>query len=186
MENIPVVMVHDNLSHLDGDIPAIPGFHFREFQSGDENLWSALQTTTDSFTMKEEALKHFSQEFDSNIEELMNRCFFLVSDFNRGIGTAMAWLGDGRFSQEYGRLHWVAIHPDFRGQGLGKYLIKYTLHQMARTYSKAYLTSQTISYPAINIYLDFGFKPYIDSRESQRAWILLKNKLRHPALHAID
>ena len=50
MENIPVVMLHDNLSDLDIYIPAIPGFYFREFQTGDEKLWSALQASTTSIS----------------------------------------------------------------------------------------------------------------------------------------
>ena len=182
IEFIPVVMVHDDLSRFKTEKFSLSRYSFRPYKSGDAELWSELQTTTDSFSQAEEALQYFDREFGGESAELTNRCFFLETKDQKAIGTAMAWLGDGRFSQEYGRLHWVVIHPDFRGKGLGKYLIKYTLYQIAQIYPKAYLTTQTTSYPAINIYLDFGFRPLIEGAESDRAWKLLKDVLHHPAL----
>ena len=49
-------------------------------------------------------------------------------------------------------------------------------------HDKAYLTSQTTSWIAIKIYLDFGFVPLLESADCRDAWRLLALKLRHPAL----
>ncbi|MCK5094311.1 MAG: hypothetical protein KAR18_06275 [Spirochaetes bacterium] len=47
---------------------------------------------------------------------------------------------------------------------------------------KAYLTTQTASYRAIKIYLDFGFTPFLDNETSLRAWRALAGYLHHPLL----
>jgi ribosomal protein S18 acetylase RimI-like enzyme len=117
------------------------------------------------------------------MESLGKRCIFLHANNQEFIGSAMAWYGDGKFNGDYGRLHWVVIHPDFRGQGLGRQLILLTMQELSKRYPKAYLTSQTTSYPAINIYLDLGFRPWIETNQDKIAWGLLKDLLKHPALY---
>jgi hypothetical protein len=56
------------------------------------------------------------------------------------------------------------------------------MEELCKRYPKAYLTSQTTSYPAINIYLDLGFRPWIETNQDKIAWGLLKDLLKHPAL----
>ncbi|MBK8503502.1 MAG: GNAT family N-acetyltransferase [Saprospiraceae bacterium] len=113
---------------------------------------------------------------------LKTKMFFLKNKSAAIIGSAMAWYGDGRFDNNYGRLHWVVIHPDFRGQGLGRQLIIFTMYQLSCQYSKAYLTTQTTSFQAIKIYLDLGFRPSISNSEDETAWNILRDRLNHPAL----
>lgn len=181
IELIPVIMTHDDLTRIPNHL--FSGlYNCRLYVPGDESLWAQLQTTTDSFKIETEALKHFEEEFGNAEKELKKRCFFLETAQHKCIGSSMAWYGDGRFDKSYGRLHWVVIDPDFQGQGLGKQLISFSLKQLSKRYEKAYLTTQTTSYKAINIYLDFGFKPYIDNSESKRAWKLLADILDHNSL----
>jgi ribosomal protein S18 acetylase RimI-like enzyme len=175
-------MTHENL--VNGAFSDSPPklCHYSHYKPGDELAWSRLQATTDSFENENLALAYFQKEFDSAVDELEKRCFFLKTDQQQIIGSAMAWYGDTRFDRSYGRLHWVVIHPDFRRKGLGKHLITFTMHQLSLQYSNAYLTTQTTSFPAINIYLDLGFRPFIAQSTDETAWQLLKELLKHPAL----
>lgn len=162
---------------VEPDIP--PGYIFRAYADNDLDLWSELQSTTDSFVTTEAAGRHFRQEFGDTVrDELTRRCFFLQTEDQSPVGSAMAWYGEGSFGREYGRLHWVVVHPDFRGKGLGQYLIRSTLHRMTALHNKAYLTTQTTSYPAINIYLQLGFRPFLSRQQDQVAWELLRPLLK--------
>ena len=178
----PVVMTHENLRDQVFNQEAPKGYHYDRFKSGDEMLWSRLQATTDSFSDEMEALTYFQQAFGQSKDDLQKRCFFLKTNRQQIIGSAMAWFGDGRFDDNYGRLHWVVIQPDLRGKGLGKQMINFAMHQLSLRYAKAYLTSQTTSFQAIHYYLDIGFRPLISQSDDVDAWRLLKEHLKHPAL----
>ncbi|MCB0668455.1 MAG: GNAT family N-acetyltransferase [Saprospiraceae bacterium] len=182
VEFFPVSMVHPDLSEIDRNWKKLSDYTFRNFSPGDEYSWSLLQSSTDSFQTNAEALAHFDEEFGIANLNLAERCFFLINQQNDPVGSAMAWFDDGRYDPDYGRLHWVVIDPGYRGKGLGKVLIHYTLIQLSHFYSKAFLTTQTTSYPAINIYLDFGFIPQIKTHDDQKAWKLLQEVLNHPSL----
>ena len=48
---------------------------------------------------------------------------------------------------------------------------------LAEYHDSAYLTSQTTSYQAVNMYLNFGFKPYLTNETDIEAWKLLEDVL---------
>jgi len=117
-----------------------------------------------------EALERFEKEFGSYRDEMEERCFFIVHKENgRVIGTATAWYNNDFKGERYGRVHWVGIHPDFQGKKLAKPLLAVVMMCLAKHHDKAYLTSQTTSYKAINMYLDFGFAPEITDDEAAKA-----------------
>jgi ribosomal protein S18 acetylase RimI-like enzyme len=157
-------------------------YQYSHYEKGDQIEWSRLQATTGSFASESEALEYFQNQFGLFTTDLEQRCLFLKTNQQQFIGSAIAWYGDGSFDERYGRLHWVVIHPDFRGQGLGRQLIIFTLQQLRQRYSKAYLTTQTTSFQAIKIYLDLGFRPSISTSADETAWKFLKDFLKHPAL----
>ncbi len=128
------------------------------------------------------ALKHFHDEFGPFQTELQNRCFFFQNDERKSIGTAMAWYNNNFLGQYHGRLHRVAILPKFQGRILGNPLVSLALKCLNALHEKAYLTTQTASYRAIKIYLDFGFTPFLDNETSLRAWRALAGYLHHPLL----
>ncbi len=73
--------------------------------------------------------------------------------------TSCAWYGTW-YGVPMGRLHWVAVMPKYQGLGLSKALVTRCLYTLANYHDMAYLTSQTISYKAIKVYLDNGFVPF--------------------------
>ena len=59
-----------------------------------------------------------------------------------------------------GFVHWVATHPEHRGQGLSSALLEQVLNDFdTRGYSSARLDTQPERLAAIRVYLKFGFVP---------------------------
>ncbi|NSW91449.1 MAG: GNAT family N-acetyltransferase [Firmicutes bacterium] len=183
MERLPVIMVYDNLDkevieRLFKSNPIPEGFYIRNYRRGEENLWAEIETAAGEFETEEKALEHFQKEFGPYLNEMEKRCFFIVhKESGRAVGTTTAWYNDNFKRERYGRIHWVGVHPDFQGKKLAKPLLAAAMMYLAEHHCKAYLTSQTTSYKAINMYLDFGFKPEIMSDECKRAWNLLEKIL---------
>ena len=182
MKYISVTMIRSNMDEL----PACPlpeGYRVRNFESGDEHNWANIEAAAGEFNGdKQMALQRFQREFMPHPRELERRCLFLVGAGGRAIGTATAWYNDDFKGGSYGRLHFVAIHPEYQGRGLGKALVGAACRKMAGWHTKAYLTSQTTSYIAINIYLGYAFEPCLVGDQCREGWGLLAKKLRHPCL----
>ena len=157
-------------------------FSIRNFMPGEGELWAAIESAAAEFKTQEKAREHFNLEFGDYQDEFCSRCQFLVAANGRAIGTATAWRSPSYRGRLYGRLHWVAIHPDFQGRGLSKPMVGAAMHRLQTFHDRAYLTSQTTSWKAIKVYLDFGFSPLVETDGHRRGWELLWEKLRHPGL----
>lgn len=192
MEYIPVTMVRPHLEGLPQvSLPA--GYRIRTYRRGEEACWAEVESAVGEFATPAAALAHFQEEFGAFPEAMEQRCFFLEDATGRVIGTATAWRDDGRLPwaascpegwRGEGRLHWVAIHPQFQGRGLGKPLVGAAMRRLAEQHARAYLTTQTTSWIAIRIYLDFGFEPLPGTPQYERAWSLIAAASGHPALAA--
>ena len=153
-------------------------FYIRNYEKGEEELWAKVETAANEFKTEKEAVEHFEKEFGLYKNEMQERCFFVVHKKSGSvIGTSTAWYNDNFKGLKYGRVHWVGIHPDFQGKKLAKPMLAAVMMRLAEYHDKAYLTSQTTSYKAINMYLDFGFIPEIVSDECVNAWNYLEKIL---------
>lgn len=168
------------------DIPefALPdGFRMRLFGEGDEKTWARIETSVDEFKSEEAALERFQKEFGLHLDEMSERCLFIENEQGEAIATTTAWYGDLKGDGDIsGRIHWVGVVPEYQGRKLSKPLLSAAMQILARYHSKAYLTSQTTSYQAINMYLNFGFEPYLTEPSCQEAWILMEETLRRKIL----
>jgi ribosomal protein S18 acetylase RimI-like enzyme len=72
--------------------------------------------------------------------------------------------------------------PEFQGRKLAKPMMAAVMRRLAESHRKVYLTTQTTSAKAINMYLDFGFVPFFFSQDCKRAWGMLAEELNHPLL----
>jgi ribosomal protein S18 acetylase RimI-like enzyme len=142
-----------------------------------------VETSVDEFKNEEAALAHFQEEFGPYIDEMSRRCIFIENENGEAVGTTTAWYGDlkgdGNLS---GRIHWVGITPEYQGKKLSKPLLSEAMHILADYHDKAYLTSQTTSYQAVNMYLNYGFEPYMTGPSCQEAWDLLERTLNRKIL----
>lgn len=181
MENIPVVMLLEDLSEL--PVFKLPeGYVLRNFREGDKQIWAEVETAAGEFTDPEKGVKQFEIEFERYNDELRQRFLILEDKKGECIGTSMGWFDDDFLFEGYGRVHWVGIHPDFQGKGLAKPLVSKTMEIIKARHDKCYLTTQTESFKAIKIYLDFGFVPYLKDDTCPKAWKLMADLLKHPAL----
>lgn len=149
MNNKKIIMIRENLDNIPNyKLPQ--GYSFRFFTPGDEHNWATIEYLAGEFNSKEKALQRFNQEFKHKQNLLETRCLFLLNDQNDPIGTIMAW--------EEGRIHWVAIIPEYQGKGLSKPLLSKALEILRTYYTTAYLTTQSSNKIAIQLYLNFNFK----------------------------
>jgi ribosomal protein S18 acetylase RimI-like enzyme len=183
VEYIKLTMVRENLEELPQfEFPN--GYRCRTFSRGEEGVWAEIESKVAEFKTTEKALEHFREEFGPFLDEFESRCHFIENAEGRCIGTATAWYNQNFQGERYGRLHWVGILPDFQGMKLAKPLVCRAMNRLAASHDRAYLTTQTSSYKAINVYLDFGFQPLILTDNCPRAWHLMAELLNHPNLHS--
>jgi len=160
IKHIGVLMVWDKKE----DYPkyALPtGYSFKYYQEGDEYSWAEMQYTNGQVDSYEEALECFNTEFKTRVEETKEKMVFVISPSGQKVATASLW--DGRhFGEKNPRIHWVSVIDEEQGRGLAKALMTKLMDQhLKSTDGKLlYLTSQTWSYKALNIYKQFGFAPY--------------------------
>lgn len=182
MKRIPLKMVRKDLLNIPQySLPA--EFSIRMFEKGDEHNWARIETSAGEFKSEDAALERFNKEFGPYIDEMARRCIFIENKNGEAIGTTTAWYGnlnaDGEIS---GRIHWVGIIPEYQGKKLSKPLLSAAMNLLGRYHSKAYLTSQTTSYQAINMYLNYGFEPFITGPSCDEAWTLLERALNREIL----
>lgn len=182
MERIPLKMVRKNLKNIPTfSLP--PGFRMRQFEEGDEHHWARIETSVNEFENEEAALEHFDKEFGSYRDDMTKRCMFIENSNGAPIGTTTAWYGELTGNGEVsGRIHWVGIDPAYQGKKLSKPLLSAAMNILAHHHSEAYLTSQTTSYQAVNMYLNYGFEPFITDPSCDEAWVLLEGILNRKIL----
>jgi len=118
---IHIVMVRDNLENIpQHKMP--DGFSIRNFRAGEGSVWARVGAAAGTLASVEIAQNRFNEEFAGPVADMESRCFFVVHDESAEVvGTAMAWYAPEFVPGEnYGRVHWVSIIPEFQGKGLAK------------------------------------------------------------------
>lgn len=176
----PICMVRVGLRDTP-DYPLPEGYRIRKARAGDDNVWIALHEVADIYQKVTETTFH--EEFGYDWPGFLDRGFFLDDPQGQTIGTATAWYDDEFGGGGFGRVHWVAIVPEFQGKGLAKPLIGKVLNRLHQDHSAAFLTTSTARIPAINLYLQFGFVPLIGYSSSEQDWEKVRSFVFHPALN---
>lgn len=166
------------------DLKGIPehslpeGFKLRLFQEGEIADWARVETAAGEFENEEKALERFEREFGPHLDEFAKRCLFLENKEGKVIGTTTGWYGSLEEGAEIiGRIHWVSIIPEYQSKGLSKPLLTGAMKILEEYHQAAYLTSQTTSYKALNMYMQYGFEPVIRDAEDEEAWAIVEEKL---------
>ncbi|MDF2716699.1 MAG: hypothetical protein K0R28_3624, partial [Paenibacillus sp.] len=128
-----------------------------------------IEHAVDEFKSTEAAMRRFTEEFAPHIAEMEKRCLFVIDAQGLPIGTTTAWYGllNGN---RIGRIHWVAVIPEHQGKKLSKPLLSAALRTLAQFHEQAYLTTQTTSYKAVGMYLNYGFEPVMQTPECTEGW----------------
>jgi GNAT superfamily N-acetyltransferase len=74
------------------------------------------------------------------------------------------------------------VRPEYQGRGLGKAALSYALTRLAGWHERAWLATSTARPVAIQLYLNFGFRPDLQPSGARAAWERVQLQLKHPAL----
>lgn len=140
-------------------------YSFVNYYEGLEKEWARLQLEVEQADALEEAEEQFSKEFLPYKEDLYKQMIFVKNDKDEIVATSCIWNGR-MFGDDRMRIHWVAVSPKYQGLGISKAMMTKLLDIYNELGNERYihLTSQTWSYKAINIYIKFGFKPYLGEK----------------------
>ena len=171
LENIPTYSLPD-------------GFYFRNYHFKDEENWFSIYQASDGHNKVYSST--FREYFGANTDLLAERQFYLCTESGRPIATATAWYNDDFIGSQWGRVHWLAVHPDYQGMGLSKPLLSKVLNKLKRChYDKVYLRTYTMRRKAIPLYLSFGFEPLLKNDQDLINWRELALELENPTLDAL-
>lgn len=176
-----LIMKYEDTNHH--DVYSLPnGYHYEFYSEGDFNDWVSIHIESGEFTSISRGLKIFHDFYDSFIEELNKRCVFIVDDISgEKIGTATVSLLE---KAEYGSMaavDWVAIKKSYQGRGLARSLISKTLDIANELgHKNLILHTQTTTWLAAKLYLDFGFEPV--NLDEVTGWGILKELTNHVKL----
>lgn len=175
MRDIPLTLVHPDFSTRPSyECPA--GYRVRSYADGDEEAWIRIEVPAGAFPDAAAARRQFETEFAPVRQCLPGRMLFLEHLDGGPIGTTTAW--EGQFAGETrGRIHWVGIMPEWQGRGLAKPLLSAAMDRLAADYARAYVTTETTSYRGINLYLHFGFVPWVETDLDREGWAILAEVL---------
>ena len=168
LENIPRFEVPD-------------GYSLRRYRRGDEGNWTRIQTRADEYNTT--TAEKFDQQFGPDHEALALRQYYLCDASGRAIGTATAWAD----SPQVGRVHWVAIVPEFQGRSLSKPMLAAVCNRLRELgHVRAVLGTYTLRVAAIGLYLKFGFLPEISGPEDAAAWREMGDRLSEGPLAGMN
>jgi GNAT superfamily N-acetyltransferase len=164
------------------DLGAIPqtslpdGYRMRFYAEGDLATWLRIQAHDPFFVPTAET---FTTSMPGDTALLSTRVLFLVDPQGEAIGTVTAWSTDRLLEREIGQIHWVALVPGAQGQGLAKPMVAAACVLLReRGYREACLETNTRHIPALNLYLGFGFVPFVRNEAERRAWRAVAPRLR--------
>ena len=179
-----LMVYHDTSKYQEDTLPN--GFHYEFYKQGDEEEWAMIHIKSGEFMSMDEGLKTFHDFYDSFIEELPKRLFFVVNQEGEKVATATISL---LTQPEYGYsavADWFAIKKEYQGMKLSKPMINHFIklaHELG--HKKLLLHTQTHTCLAAKLYLDFGFEPF-HVEDDIKEWQILKTITNHPRLANIE
>ena len=178
LPDVDVLMIQRDLRHAPSfGLPQ--GYRMRFYRTGDLTTWLRIQAT-DSYGVP--TAETFAEALPADEAYLGARVMFLVDPEGIEIGNITAWNTSLSNGQEIGQICWVAIVPAARGLGLGKPILSAACATLReRGYTQAFVDTNMRRIPALNLYLQFGFEPYLRSEAEEVAWRTITPFLKRPS-----
>lgn len=169
------------------EYPLPEGFRFVFYKPGDKKDWIEIEMSAREFVLPEEGEDAWERYYGGKEEELENRMIFIEDSNGEKVATATAFY-EPSDAKNVGWLHWVAVKRSYQGRGLSKPLISFTLRQLVRLgYDWMKVPTQTTTWVAAKIYLDFGFRPIPENGvRSREGYQILRTLTHHPSLIEFD
>ncbi len=181
---VDLLMERDTLD----DVPAheLPdGYAFAFYQPGDREHWIAIEQSAKELVNHEQGVQVWTEYFGAVESQLHDRMLFVVNPQGEKVATATAYPLD---EPGLGQVHWVAVRRDEQGKGLSKPLIAKVLEVMKQHGDRrSFLHTQTTSWVAVRLYLNFGFHPTAQSASDHRdGWRIVRTLTEHEALRDFE
>lgn len=174
------------------------GYSFCFYESEvDVEDWLQIEVSAGEFLTIEEGRESWEEYYGSGEEskafrgkqlptvqdELRRRMLFVVNPAGEKVATATAFY-EPEDKSGAGWMHWVAVRRDHQGKGLAKPLISRVLQVMRELgYQEVKIPTQTTTWLAVKVYLDFGFRPIPqNATNSYEGYRIVRTLTNHPAL----
>jgi len=172
----------------DFPIYALPaGYQFRTYQPGDDRTWTAIHLASEPFIKFDDSM--FERQFGTQLDALPDRMYFVETDAGRAIASITAWWdANWRDTGDWGRIHWVVVHPDYQRRGLTKPMMTHAMRRLAQSHTRATLGTSSGRPWAVKVYLDFGFAPdpaELADPKIYQAWQAVQAVIQHPSLQPL-
>ena len=129
----------------------------------------------------------FKEYFGADEIKLGRRQFYICNKKGKAIATATSWYNDDYHGTQTGRVHWVAVHPDYQGRGLAKPLLSNVLSRLKELgHTRCYLRTLHVRTPAIRLYLSYGFRPDIRTPEDLAVWEKINKRFIKEGLDPVE
>lgn len=138
------------------ETPAWPdGLRVRRYQHGDAAAWADIHESAGVYSS--DSMDLFHREFGDHPELLGARQVF-VEDDGEPVATGTAWIAAPRRSDDWGRLHWIAVRPSHQRRGIATALVRHLLGVFADLgCTRVFLTTGAENLKAIALYRTLGF-----------------------------
>lgn len=179
-----LIMTYNDTSRYEYyQLPA--GFHFAFYEDGDEEEWINIHIESGEFTSYEEGHKYFHNFFGHFLEDLPNRCIFIIDDETNQKIASVTISPPNRESNDHAIIDWLAITRAYQGKHLSKPLLSKAIRVANLLHHhKLILHTQTTTWLAVKIYLDFGFE--ILNKDETIGWGIIRTLTNHPKLMSFD
>lgn len=154
----------------------------------DRDAWIGIEFSAKEFHCFEDGVRAWDNYYARHEAELPGRMVFVETDSGEKVATATAFYDVRSDDHTDGWLHWVAVKREYQGRGLSKPLIAHTLDLLrAMGHTRTIIPTQTYTWLACKIYLDFGFRPIpANAVHSRDGWRIVRAITDHPALADFD
>ncbi|MBE6564983.1 MAG: GNAT family N-acetyltransferase [Ruminococcaceae bacterium] len=146
--------------------------HMYEPNMGYEDAFARMWVACGQFVDFNNARAVFVREFLSTPElDPHERCLFIKAPDGEIMATCSMWMGTDLDETPTPRMHYLIVGDGHEGKGIARALVSkmMELHQKLEQGDYVYLTTTSWNFHAINIYLDFGFKPCMNKKPRSKA-----------------
>ena len=142
-------------------------YEFVFYKDGDEKDWINIELSAQEFIEYEEGINAWNEYYTNNKKDLYNRLIFIVDKKSKEkIATVTSYYNTWTNNKNEAYLHWVAIKKEYQGLKLARPLISFALNNLkALGYKEAFISTQTTTWLAAKLYLDFDAYPYDLNKE---------------------
>ena len=131
--------------------------YLKEMSTNDETqVKEWLNVIKQSFSRNWEEKDYVNSIINHKIYDVLHTYFLMDDEKYIGVVSEAVF----KKNKQVGVTHYLGLHKDYLGRGLGKYLILYTLHKMKEHDFKICEGESTLEHKeSLFIHFDFGFRP---------------------------